>query len=176
MAKYCRKMELKYELKQVLNPRKYLSKEQRNIPRFDQRKEQLRNSIKEALKDCSNLTQFEQKMKERGYKIIKGRGISFADEKKVIVKGSELNYSLQTIEKILARQSVVLANKQVHGAILQQKQEVAKTAELSHEKSNTEGLSKMIEEVRKPELPQQELNNYFQQQKRKKKKRQSQHL
>jgi hypothetical protein len=26
-------------------------------------------------------------MKERGYIIIKGRGISFADEKKVIVKG-----------------------------------------------------------------------------------------
>jgi hypothetical protein len=176
IANYCRKMELKYELKQVLNPRKYLSKEQRNIPRFDQRKEQLRNQIKEALKGCSHLCQFEHKMKERGYKIIKGRGISFADEKKVIVKGSELNYSLQTIEKILARQSAMQANKQVHGATLQQKQEVVKTAELTHEKSNTEGLSKMIEEVMKPELPRQELNNYFQQQKRKKKKRQSQHL
>jgi len=176
MANYCRKMELKYELKQVLNPRKYLSKQQRNIPRFDQRKEQLRNSIKEALKDCSNLLQFERKMKERGYKIIKGRGISFADEKKVIVKGSELNYSLQTIEKILARQSLMQENKQVHRAMLQLKQEVAKTGELSHEKSNTEGLSKIIEEVMKPELAKEELNKYFQQQKRKKKKHQSHHL
>jgi len=95
IAKYCRKMELKYELKQGLNPRRYLSQEQRNIPRLDQRKEQLRLHIKEALKGCCRLAQFEQKMKERGYAIIKGRGISFAEEKKVKVKGSELNYSLQ---------------------------------------------------------------------------------
>jgi hypothetical protein len=112
MAKYCRKMELKYELKQVLSPRKYLSKEQRNIPRFDQRKELLRSNIQQALKECNNLHQFEVAMNKRGYKIIKGRGISFTDEKKVTVKGSELNYSLATIEKILARQQILQAHKQ----------------------------------------------------------------
>ncbi len=62
-------MELKYELKQVLNPRKYLSKEQRNIPRFDQRKEQFKKPRKRTLKDCFNLPQFGQKMKERGIKL-----------------------------------------------------------------------------------------------------------
>jgi hypothetical protein len=56
MAKYCRKMEQKYELKQVLSPRRYLSKEQRNIPRFDTRKELLRNKIQQALKECCTLT------------------------------------------------------------------------------------------------------------------------
>lgn len=175
IANYCRKMELKYELKQVLNPRKYLSKEQQNIPRFDQRKEQLRQHIKEGLKDCSNLAQFEQKMQERGYKVIKRRGISFADEKKVIVKGSELNYSLQTIERILAKQSATQAIKQGYGAMLQLKQEVAKTGELSHEKDSKEGLTRMIEDVIKPELK-EGLNQPFQQLKRKKKKRQSHHL
>ncbi len=102
-------MELKYELKQVLDPRRFLSKEQRNIPRFDQRKEQLKQHIKDALKDCSHFNQFEQKMKSKGYEIIKGRGISFTDEKKVKVKGSEVNYSLQTIERILERQRIFQA-------------------------------------------------------------------
>ncbi len=176
MANYCRKMELKYELKQVLNPKRYLSKEQRNIPRFNQRKEHLRNNIKEALKGCSNLTQFEQKMKERGYKIIKGRWISFADEKKVIVKGSELNYSLQTIEKILAKQSAIQANKQVHGAMLQLEQGVAKTGELSHDPGIKEGLSKMIEDVMKPEKINEGINRSLLLQKRKKQKHQSHHL
>ncbi|MEJ7830562.1 MAG: relaxase/mobilization nuclease domain-containing protein, partial [Segetibacter sp.] len=175
MANYCRKMELKYELKQVLNPRKYLSKEQRNIPRFDQRKEHLRNDLKEALKGCSNLAQFEQKMKERGYKIIKGRGISFADEKKVIVKGSELSYSLQTIEKILAKQSAVQVNKG-QGSLLQRKQELSNTGELRHEKGNKEGLSKMIEAVMKPEKMLEGINKSLLPQKRKKKQHQSHHL
>jgi len=109
IAKFCRKMELKYALKQVLNPKRFLSKEQRNIPRFDQRKEALRQHIKDALKQCSSFSQFEQRMKETGYEIIKGRGISFADEKKVKVKGSELNYSLQTIEKIIEKHYYALS-------------------------------------------------------------------
>ncbi len=171
IANYCRKMEQKYELKQVLNPRRYLSKEQRNIPRFDQRKERLRLNIKEALKECSNLAQFEQKMKERGYEIIKGRGISFADEKRVKVKGSELNYSLQTIEKILAKQSALQVNKQGYGRMLQLQQEVSKTGESSLEKSQADGLSKMIEDVMKPEKIDEEIDKNLLQ-----KKRQSHHL
>lgn len=38
IAKFCRRMESKYELKQVLNPRRFLSKEQRNIPRLTNEK------------------------------------------------------------------------------------------------------------------------------------------
>ncbi len=101
IASYCRKMELKYQLKQVLSPRRYLSQQQRNIPRHDQRKERLQQDIGQVLSKSINYQQFEQRMKEKGIQITKGRGISFTDEKKVKVKGSELGYSLQKIEKIL---------------------------------------------------------------------------
>jgi len=104
MAQYCRKMELKYDLKQVLSPRRYLSQEQRNIPRHDQRKERLQQDIKEVLSKSANYQQFEQRMKQKGYQITKGRGILFTDEKKVKVKGSEVGYSLQKIERILELQ------------------------------------------------------------------------
>ncbi len=61
MSAWCREMEQKYNLQQVLSPRKFLSKEMRQIPRFDARKTVMKNDV----------------------------------------KGSELGYSLATIEKIL---------------------------------------------------------------------------
>src|SRR6266542_3558456 len=102
IAAYCRKMELKHNLKQVLSPRRYLSKELRQVPRHDVRKEQLKQNIKECLITAKNYSEFENKMKQKGYEIIKGRGIAFRDKQKVYTKGSEVGYSLQTIEKILS--------------------------------------------------------------------------
>lgn len=171
MAKYCRKMELKYELKQVLSPKKYLSKEQRSIPRFDQRKELLRNNIQQALKKCYNLKQFEVAMDKRGYQIIKGRGISFTDEKKVTVKGSDLNYSLKTIEKILARQQLLQANKQ-SSEPLQRAIQHPPNSNHSFFESNKEGT---MNRVLEPQPDKKELDEHFLHQKRKKK-RKSQHL
>lgn len=101
MANFCRKMELKHELKQVLNPRIFLSKEERLIPRQDARKETLKTHIRETLKTSANYADFEGKMKSLGYQVLKGRGISFIDDKKVKVKGSEVGFSLMKIEKIL---------------------------------------------------------------------------
>jgi hypothetical protein len=40
-------------------------------------------------------------MKALGYQVLKGRGISFIDDKKVKIKGSEVDFSLMKIEKIL---------------------------------------------------------------------------
>jgi hypothetical protein len=102
IADFCRKMELKYELQQVLNPRRYLSKEFRNIPRLDQRKLQLKEDIKTCLAVANDYPEFERKMKSLHYEIIKARGIAFRDPQKVYTKGSEVGYSLATIEKILA--------------------------------------------------------------------------
>lgn len=102
IAKYCRKMELKHELKQVLSPRLFLSKEQRLLPRWDSRKEQLKKHIQQTLQEAGNYNQFEQKMKSLGYQVLKGRGIAFIDKKKVRIKGSEVGLSLQKIEKILS--------------------------------------------------------------------------
>ena len=102
IAAYCRKMELKFNLTQVLSPRKFLPKEQRQIPRQDARKEQLKNNIQKTLQQVNNYQQFEQVMKALGYQILKARGISFIDDKKVKIKGSEVGFSLMEIEKILA--------------------------------------------------------------------------
>ena len=113
-ANFCRKMELKYELQQVLNPKKFLSKEMRLKPRIDSRKELLKKCIKNALSQSKNYAEFEQIMKAKGYQIIKGRGISFIDNKKVKVKGSEVNFSLSTIEKILQKNLIIeLKNEKV---------------------------------------------------------------
>ena len=102
IAAYCRKTELKFNLTQVLSPRKFLPKEQRQIPRLDARKEQLKNNIQKALQQVNNYQQFEQQMKALGYQVLKGRGIAFIDDKKVKIKGSEVGFSLMKIEKIMA--------------------------------------------------------------------------
>ena len=46
IADFCRKMEIQYRLKQVLNPRRFLPNELQNTPRFDKRKLQLRDRYK----------------------------------------------------------------------------------------------------------------------------------
>jgi hypothetical protein len=101
MANLCRKLELKHELKQVLNPRAFLPKEQRMIPRQNARMDKLKQNIRQVLQQVKTFEQFEQKMKSLGYQVLKGRGIAFIDDKKVKIKGSEVGYSLMMIEKIL---------------------------------------------------------------------------
>ena len=101
MAHFCRKMEIKFGLSQVLSPRRYLSREQRQLPRLDVRKEQLREHIRQSLSASKTYAQFEKSINGLGYQVIKGRGISFLDEKGVKVKGSEVGYSLKRIEQIL---------------------------------------------------------------------------
>jgi hypothetical protein len=102
IAAYCRKMELKFNLTPVLSPRQFLRKEQRNIPQQDARKEPLKKNIQQTLQQVSNYQQFELKMKALGYQVLKARGISFIDDKKVKIKGSSVGFSLMKIEKTLA--------------------------------------------------------------------------
>ena len=102
IAAYCRRMELKFDLAQVLSPRRFLPKEQRQIPRQDARKEQLKNNIQSMLKEVSNYQQFEQGMKALGYDVLKARVLHLLTTKKVKIKGSEVGFSLMKIEKILA--------------------------------------------------------------------------
>ncbi|GAA4930286.1 relaxase/mobilization nuclease domain-containing protein [Mucilaginibacter defluvii] len=104
MAAFCRRMENRYSLQKVLSPRAFLPAEQRSLPRHDKRKEKLRQDISHILSGVNSYADFEQRMKACGYQLIKGRGISFMDDKKVKVKGSEVGFSLAKIEKILALQ------------------------------------------------------------------------
>jgi len=101
ITKLCRKLEIKHELKQVLSPNAFLPKELRNYQRLDERKEKLKAHIKQSLAGARNYEQFEQKMKDLRYEVIKMRGIGFRDQQKEYTKGSEVGYSLATIHKIL---------------------------------------------------------------------------
>lgn len=104
IAAYCRRMELKHGLHQVLSPSRFLPKEQRQMVRFDLRKERLRRDIRECLLDSKTYLGFEEKMKQHHYQVLKARGIVFIDPQKVRVKGSEVGFSLSKIQKILTLQ------------------------------------------------------------------------
>jgi len=103
MANLCRKLEKQYDVRQVLSPRRFLSPKDRQIPRQDARKEQLKTAIRDALESTRTYPDFEKAMQEKGYRIDKARGIAFEDSKKVRTKGSEVGYSLSNIERILAQ-------------------------------------------------------------------------
>ncbi|MCD0471473.1 MULTISPECIES: relaxase/mobilization nuclease domain-containing protein [unclassified Flavobacterium] len=111
MAELCRRLEKKYGLQEVLSPRAFLSPKDRLLPRHDSRKEKLKADIQQTLKSVSSYLSFERQMRDLGYKVLKGRGISFIDDKKVKIKGSEVGFSLTKIEKILRhKEQLVIKN------------------------------------------------------------------
>lgn len=105
-------MEQKYQLQQVLSPRRFLPKTQQQLPRSDQRKEEMKARLKQILYSSKTFESFEQKVKQRGIDIIKGRGIAFMDNKGVKIKGSDMGLSLQTIEKQIERNNRQVWQKQ----------------------------------------------------------------
>ncbi|WP_346239612.1 relaxase/mobilization nuclease domain-containing protein [Niabella insulamsoli] len=111
LAQFCRKMEQKYKLQQVLSPRRFLSKDQQQLPRNDQRKQQLKTQLKQMLQSSNTFEGLLQKAKAQGIEIIKGRGISFIDEKGVKVKGSEIGLSLQTVQKQIEKNNLAKEQK-----------------------------------------------------------------
>lgn len=106
MASFCRKMELKYNLQQVLSPTAFLSQDQRYLPRLDQRKERLKEYINNCLSASRTFSQFEERMRAGGYQVFTGRGIAFLDDKGVNVKGSEVGFSLSRIHRVLEQKQV----------------------------------------------------------------------
>ncbi len=104
IALLCRSLEEKYKLQKVLSPQKFLSGKQQSLPRHNQRKEKLANDIRNTLRKVKDYASFEGEMNALGYRILKGRGICFIDEKKARFKGSEVGFSLAKIEKILSLQ------------------------------------------------------------------------
>jgi len=63
----------------------------------------LKAVIKQTLQGARSYQDFEKRMENKGYLVEKGRGIAFMDDKKVRTKGSEVGFSLQTIEQVLAQ-------------------------------------------------------------------------
>ena len=107
-----------------------------------------------------NYREFEKQMKALGYQIIKGRGISFVDDKKVKVKGSEVGFSLAKIEKVLELKRQLGQEKQ-NSQQRQQEQNLQYLRSPEHQdRSHDETemvelierqISKLINELIKPE-------------------------
>lgn len=174
-AECCRKLELKYSLKQVLSPRKFLSQELRNIPRMDSRKERLKTDIKMCLQASKNYNEFETKMKALNYKIIKGRGIAFSDRQKVYTKGSAIGYSLMNIEKQLAQQmkeSTQLSQQQNASYQLSVNNKTQQVPIKHSQFINTK--NEVLETLIKPELQQEAIDHLLV--KRKKQRRPAQRI
>ncbi len=180
IARLCRKQELKYELKQVLSPNAFLPKELRQYQRLDERKEKLKTNIKISLAGSKNYEQFEQKMKALKYEVIKMRGIAFRDQQKVYTKGSEVGYSLVTIEKILAqRHQVHISQKEesINNRFRYERQQI-KPLQSELEKHHQKGSQSMIEILLKPsdEFVEDINPTLLKEERRRRKKRRSQHL
>jgi hypothetical protein len=122
MADYCRKMELDYKLTQVLSPNKFLKPEQRvaQSQRIDNRKEILKQHLSKAIKQCNDIQQVKRYMEDNGYKVELARGIAFTDPQQVYFKGSQVVYSLLTIENKLKQEQEL--KKQQKLALGQQKE------------------------------------------------------
>lgn len=72
---FCRQIEQKFNLKQVLSPKKFLPKEKRLLPRSDERKIRLTKMIKGALENATTLNDFIVTMQRQGVLVKTGRGI-----------------------------------------------------------------------------------------------------
>lgn len=153
IADCCRKLEHKYNLKQVLSPKLFLPEEKWQIPRMDIRKLIVKEAIRLTLLQSNSYSEFKDKMEAKGFEIIRGRGIAFRDEKKMYVKGSDLGYSLSKIEKIL---QLTLVQKQavIRQGLRKEKQHQAQSPSLLEKDLNMgrlQNISKALEILMRPE-------------------------
>ena len=160
IALFCRKMEEKHGLQQVLSSRAFLSQKEKELPRLDNRKLQLQKQVKQCLFLAKNFEQFEGLMKEKKITIERSRGIAFTDEKKMRVKGSELGYSLLTIERILAKKQGLsmqptCQTKQVNDKVEKQSNhstnQLIKTQQVGLIPSAGKAVTSLLTQLMKPE-------------------------
>jgi hypothetical protein len=123
IANFCRTMERKHQLEQVLSPRRFLSKEERMLPRQDIRKEALKEAIAKFLKQSTTMKEFQNKITAKGYEVELGRGIAFTDAQAVRFKGSQVGYPLLKIEKQLAQNKQMQQEEQQKPSLAQQLRE-----------------------------------------------------
>jgi hypothetical protein len=101
---FCRKMEHKYSLEEVLSPKVFLPKEQRLIPRINKRKDNIKTILQQILSSAKSFDNFCDNVLAKRYKVVvKSQGIAFIDDKDVKVTGSDIGLSLLNIEKQIER-------------------------------------------------------------------------
>ena len=141
MADFCREAELKHNLIQEPGPRRYQRKEERLAPRQGLRLDKLKEDIRQSLKEALNYPEFRQQMQEKGYKVYdENRGIAFMDKKNVVFKGSEAGYSLQLIESTLVANQQLRLQQQLKLQRQQEEEELRRRHRLSHRISHELGL------------------------------------
>jgi hypothetical protein len=120
-------------------------------------------------------------MRAKGYELIKGRGIAFRDAKKMYAKGSELGYSLSTIEKILGlshNQKQILIRRHLQKENSLRKDRISRP--ISTQKNTIQdpsfGSTNTLEILLRPEVDFNHSPQLLLQKKRKKKRSLSQHL
>jgi hypothetical protein len=154
VANLCRKLEQKHELKQVLNPQRFMSPQQRQEhsqeQRIDQRKEHLKQNIRDCLLAATNFSDFIRKMEQRKIQVVKSRGIGFIDDKKMKVKGSEVGYSLSAIEKILSHSFE--RRQRLFQQLEQEKKQSPKIARQHHSQSLSHSLPKYLDQQQNLDL------------------------
>ncbi len=148
IADFCRKMEKQYGLQQVLSPKKFLSKERQQLPRFDSRKQAMKIAIGQAILKSTNLDQFTSQVDAKGLQVTKSRGISFSDSKGVNVKGSDIGYSLASIEKLLK------SPFEAKAIMVEKKNRQQPSDGANSSKSDSQSNSRQQSFTKEPQLPQ----------------------
>jgi len=116
MAALCRRLEKQFQLKEVLSPGAFLPHHERVKKRSDTRKIKLATNIQQTLGKANSWEEFAAIMKGLGYELIKRRGITFIDEKKVKIKGSGVGFPLSRIERFFELKNQVGRKKDGHTA------------------------------------------------------------
>lgn len=130
ISQFCRQTEVNYGLTQLLGPRRYLTEEQRQAPRQDERLLRLREAIALSLRTACTIPAFEEDMRAHGYKVYRNeQGIAFHEEKMVIHRGSTAGYPWKKIEHILG-ENAALVLKQKQELEQRQSQEIAEQERL----------------------------------------------
>ena len=104
---FCREMEKEYGFREVLSPKRFLPKEQRNTPRHDSRFEACKKIVHDVLKDCQNWDDLQYDLLAKGIMMEKGRGVAFIDDKAVRIKGSKIGFSFDRIDALLNKNQKV---------------------------------------------------------------------
>jgi hypothetical protein len=146
MANFCRKMEIEYKLEKVLSPRKFQTPAQRQLPRLDMRKENLKQVIRHALQHSKSMNAFQGLVQQKGYAVELGRGIAFTDAQQVRFKGSEVGYPMQQIEQQIQQNLRLQQQQQAHqkeqqnAQLLQQQREQERELEQKNEHKQSQGM------------------------------------
>lgn len=102
--KWCREAEIRHHLTQTLNPIRYRTPEERQIPRHDVKLDQLKENIRQSLLLSRDVAGFKAHMEERGYTVYQNqKGMAFLCDKYVVFRGSEAGYPFREIQSILSR-------------------------------------------------------------------------